>query len=88
MGNRQTRVEPGAEVVHPEMQEESCPWGLPALKGSVLELWKWVNKDAGEVAVVCTCVLSLCSPSAAQSSKIVPVASKAELALIPLLAAL
>lgn len=72
MGNRLTRVEPGPEVIHPEMQEESCPWSLPALEVPILELWEWSSKDAG-VAVVCTCVLALFSPSAVQSSKIVPI---------------
>lgn len=51
MGNRLTRVEPGPEVIHPEMQEESCPWSLPALEVPILELWEWSSKDAG-VAVV------------------------------------
>lgn len=51
MGNRLTRVEPGPEVIHPEMQEESCPWSLSALEVPILELWEWSSKDAG-VAVV------------------------------------
>ena len=88
MGNRQTGTEPGPEVIHPEMQEEGCPWGLPALEGPDLELWKWSSKDAGEVAVVCTCALALCSPSAMQSSRSVPIHQRLNGFLIPLLGAL
>ena len=81
-------VEPGPEVVHSQMQKERCPWGLPALEGPVLELWKWSSKDLGEVAVVCTCVLALCSPSVVQSSKVVPIHQRLNGFLIPLVGAL